>query len=352
MADPGDRAAQQIRTFTLTHGTEQGRTLRVKAWLKGGRYEILDILADGGMGVILRARDHRVGGNIVLIKSVKYDASMFGFDRAAALYHIYAMRQRFKREKNVLLDMGRRGLNAVPSVNDFFYDANPDLHQPFPFGRLAAVEPLDVGGHLVEVAVDHEPYIVMERIFGVSVRQLLPTLSELRLLELARSVCRILERIHRPRPRSDGTQLGFIYMDLKPDNLLVDQQGGVTLVDFGASIPVIDGTRRGKGAFTPGFAAPEVRRINHPSALVDHRVDLYSLGAILYQGLSQGHLDPMALAAPPDDEFPVLDLSALRPDIHPFTRDIIARALARDPQDRHPDARAMREAIDAALREV
>ena len=341
-----------IRNFTLEEGTERGRSLHVKAWLKGGRYELIDILADGGMGVIFRARDHRVGGNMVLIKTVKYDASMFGFDRTAALYHIYSMRQRFKREKNVLLEMGQRGLNAVPAVNDFFTDENPDLAATFPFGRFGRREKLEVRGHQLELHIDEEPYIVMERIFGESVRAHLPRLSEARMLEIARNVCRILERLHRPRTREDNTTLSFVYMDLKPDNLIVDQQGGVTLVDFGAAIPVVDGVRKGKGAFTPGFAAPEVRRINHPANVVDHRADLYSLGAILFQAFSLGQIDPMALAAPPEDEFPILDPGQLRGDLHPLTRELVARAVARDPVDRHPDAGALREAIETVLREV
>lgn len=348
----GDEATGRVRELVLERGTERGRRVRVAATLKGGRYEVLDILADGGMGVLFRARDHRVGGNIALIKGVKYDASMFGFDREAALYHIYAMRQRFKREKNVLMEMGQRGLNATPALIDFFYDANPALEEGFPFGRLRAQEVISVGGAPVVVERDREPYIVMERVVGRSVRELLPTLSEARLLELARAVCRILERLHREREREDGTRLSFVYMDLKPDNLLVDRQGGVTLVDFGAVIPVVDGARRGRGAYTPGFAAPEVRRLSHPAASVDGRADLYSLGAVLFQGLSVGQIDPMTRAAPLENEFPVLEVGLLRPDLHPLTRRVIIQALARDPEERFASARQMGEAIEAALREV
>lgn len=344
--------AAPVREFTLTRGLDSGRVLRVRAQLKGGRYTLIDVLAAGGMGVIYRARDGRVGGNIVLIKAVKYDPGCFGHDRNAALYHVYAMRQRFKREKNVLLEMARRGLNCAPTLVDFFYDDNPELRQTFPFGRLASRETLEVGPHRLEVEVDQEPFLVMERIFGQSVQQVIERMSEARLLEVARAVCRILERLHAPRGRTDGQALAFIYMDLKPDNLLIDRQGGVTLVDFGAAIPVVGGVLGGKGAFTPGYAAPEIRRIAHPSAEVDHRVDLYSLGAILFQGLSRDHLDPALLAGELDDDFPVLELSALRSDIHPKTREVIVRALARDPRERFQDAAAMRGAIEDALREV
>ena len=345
-------ANTEVLALTLSGGNDRGRTLRVQSKLKGGRYEIIDILADGGMGVLFRARDHRVGGNLVLIKAVKYDTSQFGYDKQRALYHVYSMRQRFKREKNILLEMAHRGLNQVPAINDFFFDANPELAQEFPFGGFDAKETLTLTRQRAEVPVAYEPYLVMERIYGQNVRQLIEDLSEARLLEIARAVCRTLERVHRPRGRPDGTDLSFIYMDLKPDNLILDRHGGVWLVDFGAAIPVVDGIRRGKGAYTPGFAAPEVRRINHPSAIVDHRVDLYSLGAVLFQGLSRGHIDPMSLATPFEDEYPVLDEDLLRDDIHPLSRAIVRKALAREPKDRFRAAPEMRRAIETALREV
>ncbi len=313
---------------------------------------MIDILADGGMGILFRARDHRVGGNLVLIKTVKYDTGFFGYDKQAALYHIYLMRQKFRREKNILVEMALRGLGHVPSLNDFFYDENLELSQTFPFGRFAPHENLELTGNSLEVAVALEPYMVMERIVGQSVRDIMHSVSEARLLEITCDVCRILERIHRPRTRQDGTALSFVYMDLKPDNLLLDRQGGVRLVDFGAALPVVDGQRKGQGAYTPGFAAPEIRRISHPLATIDHRVDVYSLGAVLFQGLSKGHIDPMTLAQPMEDEFPVLPLDRLRDDLHPLTCEIIERALERDPEDRYRDAQQMREALERALREV
>ena len=338
--------------FALDRGQESGRLIRVRSNLKGGRYQLIDVLADGGMGVLFRARDLRVGGNLVLIKAIKYDPGMFGYNRDRALYHIYAMRQRFKREKNILIEMARRGLNNVPTLNDFFYDDNPELRRPFPFGGLGEEASLPVGRSRLSLAIHEEPYIVMERVFGRSLQEVLAHLSEARLLEIARAVCRLLERVHTPRGRPDGKPLSFIFMDLKPDNLLIDRQGGVILVDFGAAIPVVSGQRKGKGAFTPGFAPPEVRRIAHPSATVDHRVDLYSLGAILYQALSIGHVNPMDLASALEDDFPVLDLTHLRTDLGPMTRQVLARALARTPEERYATAAEMRQAIELALREV
>ncbi len=341
-----------FREFALRGGLDAGRRVRVLERLKGDRYEVIDILADGGMGILFRARDHRTGGNLVLIKAVKYDTGEFGYDRRNALYHVYRMRQQFKREKNILMEMAHRGVNQVPNINDFFHDRNPELEREFPFGWFDATEELVVPGGQVEVPVGLEPFVVMERIMGRSVRDMVGHLTEARTLEIARSVCLLLDRVHRPRGRPDGTELSFVYMDLKPDNLLVDGHGGVWLVDFGAAIPVVDGVRKGKGAYTPGFAAPEVRRIGHPSAVVDARADLYSLGAILFQALSRGRVDPMSLARPTEDEFPVLPIDALRGDIHPLTLEVVTRSLARDPEERFASAGQMRLAIDAALRAV
>jgi serine/threonine protein kinase len=248
--------------------------------------------------------------------------------------------------------MAHRGLNAVPSLNDFFYDDNPELRRPFPCGSFDSRERLDISGQTETIEIGSEPYLVMERIFGRNLRTLGNEMTSERLLVVARSVCRILERVHRERQREDGKRLSFIYMDLKPDNLIVDRLGGVTLVDFGASVPIVDGLRKGKGAYTPGFAAPEVRRLSHPTAVVDARADLYSLGAVLFWGLSRDHIDPMSLARPPEEEFPLLDLAFLRAGLPPSVRGLVSRALAREPDDRFRTAGEMREAIEAALREL
>ncbi len=340
-----------IREFEIRSGTDRGRALRVKGTLKGGRYELIDVFADGGMGVIFRARDLRVGGNVVLIKSVKYDPSMFGYDKNAALYHIYAMRQHFKREKNVLMELQRRGINAVPALNDFFFDENPEWEASYPFGRLSPREPLRVGQAQVMLDVSLEPYMVLERIFGTTLKETVANMSEARLLEVAVSICRTIGKVHAARTRRDGRRLSFIYMDLKPDNLLIDKQGGVTLVDFGGAIPVVDGGRRSKGAYTPGYAAPEVRRLAHPDAQVDHRADIYSIGAILFYGLSKGNVDPMRLATELEDEFPILDAAHVRDDTNPLTKHVVRKALSRDPASRYASIRELELALEAALRD-
>ena len=350
--DDGPPSQQDALEFELTSGLEVGRKLKIKPLLKGGRYQIIDVLADGGMGVVYRARDLRVGGNIVLIKAVKYDTAMFGLSREKALYHIYAMRQRFKREKNTLLEMSSRGLNNVPCLNDFFTDDNPDLQHTFPFGELKNAETLQIGKQTLTLHINKEPFIVMERIFGASLQNIISDISERRLLEIARAICRTLEQIHKIRERPRRKPLSFMFMDLKPDNILVDNQGGVVLIDFGAAIPVIGGSRKGKGAFTPGFAPPEIRRFAHPAAIVDHRVDLYSLGAILFQGLSNKNINPIILASELDDEYPILDPGSLRSDITTSTRALTLKALSRQPEGRFDDAEKMRRAIEVALRGV
>ncbi len=133
---------------------------------------------------------------------------------------------------------------------------------------------------------------------------------------------------------------------------MLDAQGGLRLVDFGAAVPVVNDRRRGTGAFTPGFAAPELRRIAHPGAIVDARADLYSLGAILFQGLSEGNIDPLTLAHPLECEFPVLDVGLLRPEVPPSVRDLVERSLARDPRERFSSAEEMRTAIERVMREA
>jgi serine/threonine protein kinase len=345
-------AALPTRDPASECASDAGRGLGSGVRLKAGRYEVLDVLAGGGMGVLLRARDHRCGGNVVLIKSIRYDIAQFGYDRDAAIYHVYLMRQQFKREKNVHLELSIRGVRQVPGVVDFFYDEKTALSRTYAFGRFSPRSGLALpGGGRIEVAVFEEPYLVMERIMGTGLRTLMGTISERGILEVALAICHLLSALHAPRHREDGTSLAFVYMDLKPDNLIVDPIGGVWLLDFGGASPMVDGVCKGSGCYTPGFAAPEVRRSNHRDAKVDGRADLYGVGAILFQALSAGRLDPMTFASAGDNEFPVLPLSQLRPDLQPGTQALVSRALSREPAMRFDSAEAMRCAIEEVLRE-
>ena len=137
---------------------------------------------------------------------------------------------------------------------------------------------------------------------------------------------------------------GLVHRDVKPSNLLVTPADFVYLVDFGIAHAI---GRAGTGLTARGFAvgcadylSPE--RIK--GGAVDHRADVYALGCVLHEALtgrtvftapdSTSLVDAHLHATPPRP-------SELVPDLPAGLDDVVARALAKDPDDRYPSAGAL-----------
>ncbi|MGE0452314.1 MAG: protein kinase [Vicinamibacteria bacterium] len=197
-----------------------------------GRYEILDKLGEGAMGVVYRARDAALG-RVVALKMLSTEV---GADRE--------QRQRFLREAE-----------AVGRLN------HPNIVQVFDLGERE--------GHL---------YMAMELLEGEDLRALIDRQAELPLLErvsILESICQGLGYAHSK---------GVVHRDVKPANILVTREGRVKILDFGlarvAERQTI--TRRGVILGTPDYMSPEQAM----GKSVDPRSDMFSAGGVFFEFLT------------------------------------------------------------------
>jgi len=128
----------------------------------------------------------------------------------------------------------------------------------------------DVGIH------EGNHYLSMEYIRGRDLQQAYRSLSKQQIISAIRDVAKALEYAH---------QKGYVHRDVKPENIMLHDDGRVVLMDFGiarGSDTTLNMTKTGRAIGTPYYMSPEQTK-GQP---VDHRSDLYSLGVVLYQMLA------------------------------------------------------------------
>jgi len=269
-----------------------------KAVQRFGRYEVLDPLGRGAMGVVYRARDPQIG-RIVAIKSVSLAGQTSEMQRE--------YRERFRREAEAA------GRVSHPGIVTIF----------------------DVG----EEPETHTPYIVMEYVKGKSLEQA-DKLSFENALSLVREVAEALDCAH---------SAGVIHRDLKPSNILLTEDGHAKIADFGvAKLNLSELTSCGQVLGTPAFMSPE--QLNGDP--VDGRSDLFSLGVILYTLLT-GHR-PFQGNSVFTVSFKVVhhepvSATALNFDLPASVNEVVLRALAKDPAKRYQRGLEMAADIKSVL---
>jgi serine/threonine protein kinase len=195
-----------------------------------GSYDLLEKIADGGMGSVYKARQ-RPSGPVVAIKIVSSHTA----NNAVLL-------KRFEQE-----------FRAASTLD------HPNI-----------VRALDYGSN------GSSPYLVMEYVDGESLGQRLEREGKLSEAESIRIIAQVAQGLHRAHKQ------GLIHRDVKPDNVLVGQDGVAKLADLGLVKELetdLNLTRTGRGLGTPHFMAPEQFR-NAKNA--DARCDIYSMAATLY----------------------------------------------------------------------
>ncbi|HDQ73127.1 MAG TPA: tetratricopeptide repeat protein [Chloroflexi bacterium] len=187
------------------------------------RYRVLGVQS-GGMGMLYRVSDEAKDGEVLALKMVKLDQ---------AYEDVVTATERFQREFETLTRL-----------------RHPNLVEVYNFGVTR-------GGEI---------YFTMEWVAGQSLNPEDYTPEEI--APVLVQICRALAYLHTR---------GVIHGDLKPGNVLVEEDGTVRLLDFGVALEVKTPNQRAQ-YYTPGYTAPEVQE-QWP---VDHRVDLYALGALWY----------------------------------------------------------------------
>ncbi|WP_055695502.1 protein kinase domain-containing protein [Streptomyces prasinopilosus] len=269
--------------------------------LAGGRYQLRDLLGQGGMASVHLAYDS-VLDRQVAIKTLHTE-----------LGREQAFRERFRREAQAVAKLTHTNIVSV-------FDTGED----------------EVGGMTT-------PYIVMEYVEGrplgsvldEDVRQLGAMPAD-KALKITADVLAALEISH---------EMGLVHRDIKPGNVMMTKRGVVKVMDFGIARAMQSGvtsmTQTGMVVGTPQYLSPE-------QALgrgVDARSDLYSVGIMLFQ-LVTGRLpfdadSPLAIAYAHVQEEPPLASSVNR-SLPPAVDALITRALKKNPNERFPSAEVMR----------
>lgn len=266
----------------------KAEALRKQFFSGVARYEWIETLGQGGVGVVYKARDLELD-EVVAIKVLSPDLAK---DDEAVL-------ARFKREIN---------LNRKIK--------HPNVARMYDFGLSGSY-----------------PYITMEFVPG---KDLWTTIRDEGRIPPARAVP-ILRQI--ARGCSAIHELGIVHRDLKSQNVIVDETGAVAIVDFGLARWNLGGgfTLDSIILGTPQYMSPE-QASGRP---VDARADIYSIGIIAFEALT-GQLpftgdSPIAVAMKQIND-PVPDLLSPQPDVPAALRAIVLKALRKDPAKRYATA--------------
>jgi Tol biopolymer transport system component len=267
-----------------------------------GPYEVTAPLGSGGMGEVYRARDTRLGREV----AVKVVPSALSSDAERL--------RRFEQEARAA------GLLNHPNILALY----------------------DVGTH------EGSPYVVTELLEGESLRERINgvALPVRKAIDYAGQVARGLAAAH---------DRGIVHRDLKPENLYVTRDGRVKILDFGlaklkgietltdretrtAGDPGDPGTGAGTVLGTVGYMSPEQVRAQP----VDHRSDIFSFGAVLYEMLSgrrafRGASAVETMNAILKEDPP--DLSDTDRNLPPALERIVAHCLEKSPEERFQSAR-------------
>jgi len=260
------------------------------------RYQITEVLAIGGMGVVYQARDMRFP-NVTKLCAVKEMINSAPDLRLRQLT-VHA----FEREANVMAMLNHP---ALPKIFDYFSEGN-------------------------------RSYLVMEFIPGKNLETVLEEapgfLPEEQVIRWAIEICDVLAYLHGMKPDP------IIFRDMKPSNVMQATHNRLMLIDFGIA-RVFQPEQKGTMIGTEGYSPPEQYR-----GVAEPRGDVYALGATLHHLLTKR--DPRL---EPPFSFEERTVRSINPDVSPGLEAIVSKALEYDIDKRFTSAEEMKLTLLALL---
>jgi len=285
--------------------------MTVLGTLLGGRYRLDAQIGRGGMSTVYRSFDtvlERPVAIKLMHREIASDSDQL---------------ERFRREARSVAQLNHP---HVVTVIDAGEEALPDAHYPEADGGVGT------------------PYIVLEYVEGETLKDLIRREGPLEIpqaiayaIEIARALGAAHERL-------------IVHRDVKPQNILISDEGGAKITDFGIARTLTEEglTMAGRVLGTTDYVSPE-QALGQP---VTGQSDLYSLGVVLYEMLTgevpfRGE-SPVAVAMRHVRE-QVPDVQLLRGEVSAATAAVLDRAVAKDLQERYPDAASMAADLEEVL---
>ena len=279
-----------------------------------GRYENLKPIASGGLGTVFRAHDP-ASNNVVAIQVIGQS----------------------KKDDFPFLESLQREARLAAAIDDSAYletlQQEARLAASLDHSNIAKIHDFQFEEDTHYLVTEFIPDSLSKHIRGKQ------QLSQERVVEIAIQICKALEHAHAN---------GVIHRDIKPQNVLLTEDGTVKLNDLGIARAIVYSTKTlaSPSVGTPFYMAPE----QWTDAQVDGRADIYSLGVLLYELLTGARPFNGSVKAlyEKHQEQPVPPIPAGR-GVPKTLEKIIFRAMEKLPDDRFNSAGEMATALESAF---